>query len=290
MGVLVAFSALRVRGVSLAIITLSGAVAIQSFWFNNQNWGEAIGGSPVPPPSLFGFQLGSEAPFRGLDGQVPSPVFGFMVLLFTILLCSLVANIRRGKLGQRMLAVRSNERASAAAGINVRNVKLVAFTIGSFLAGVSGAMTAYNSGSLSASQFSALNALGVIAYAYIGGITMVSGALFAGLISADALFPHALLVWFGISGTWAIFLAGIALISTLIFSPEGAVGTAYRKRWSAQARRRGALPTEPHGDPVRAREPRSDDRRHSPCQRGNSAAVPSFRDQRARDALSASRT
>ena len=73
-------------------------------------------------------------------------------------------------------------------------------------------------------------ALGVIAYAYIGGITVVSGALFAGLISADALFPHALLVWFGISGTWAIFLAGIALISTLIFSPEGAVGTAYRKR------------------------------------------------------------
>ncbi len=55
--------------------------------------------------------------------------------------------------GQHLLAVRSNERASAAAGINVRNVKLVAFTIGSFLAGVSGAMTAYNSGSLSASQF-----------------------------------------------------------------------------------------------------------------------------------------
>jgi branched-chain amino acid transport system permease protein len=244
-GLVVAFSALRVRGVSLAIITLSGAVAIQSFWFNNSNWGEAIGGSPVPQPSLFGFKLGSAAPFRGLDGQVPSPVFGFMVLLFTILLCMLVANIRRGKLGQRMLAVRSNERASAAAGINVRNTKLVAFTIGSFLAGVSGALTAYNSGSLSASQFSALNALGVIAYAYIGGITMVSGALFAGLISADALFPHALLVWFGISGTWAIFLAGIALISTLIFSPEGAVGTAFRKQ--TERRKRVASGLSPPG-------------------------------------------
>ena len=229
-GIVVAFSALRVRGVSLAIITLSGAVAIQNFWFNNSSFGEAIGGAPVPQPSLFGFKLGTAAPFRGLDGQVPSPVFGFMVLLATILLCMLVANIRRGKLGHLMLAVRSNERASAAAGINVRNVKLIAFTIGSFLAGVSGALIAYNSGSLSADQFSALNALGVIAYAYVGGITMVSGALFAGLISADALFPHALLVWFGVSGTWAIFLAGIALISTLIFSPEGAVGTAYRKQ------------------------------------------------------------
>jgi len=235
-GIVVAFSALRVRGVSLAIITLSGAVAIQNFWFNNSNWGEATYGSPVPQPSIFGFKLGTDAPFRGLDGQIPSPVLGFMVLLFTILLCMLVANIRRGKLGRRMLAVRSNERAAAAAGINVPNVKLVAFTIGSFIAGVGGAMTAYNSGSLSADQFSALNALGVIAYAYIGGITMVSGALFAGAISADALFPHALQVWFGISGTWAIFLAGVALITTLIFSPEGAVGTAYRKQLDRRKR------------------------------------------------------
>jgi branched-chain amino acid transport system permease protein len=229
-GVLVAFSALRVRGVSLAIITLSGAVAIQSFWFNNSNWGEAAGGSAVPQPSLFGLKLGTDAPFRGLDGQLPSPVFGFMVLVCAILVCMFVANVRRGKLGQRMLAVRSNERAAAAAGISVRRVKLIAFTIGSFLAGVSGALLAYQSGSLSSDQFDAINALAVIAYAYIGGITMVSGALFAGAISADALFPHALQVWFGISGTWATLLAGIALITTLIFSPEGAVGTAYRRQ------------------------------------------------------------
>jgi branched-chain amino acid transport system permease protein len=209
---------------------LAGAVVLQNFWFNNSNWGQGTGGSPVPAPSIFGFKLGVNATFRGLDGQIPSPVFGFMVLLFTILVCLLVAKVRRGGLGQRMLAVRSNERAAAGAGVSVRNVKLIAFTIGSFIAGVGGALTAYNSGSLSAAQFSALNALAVIAYAYIGGITMISGALFAGAISADALVPHALQVWFGISGTVAILLAGIALISTLVFSPEGAMGTAYRKR------------------------------------------------------------
>jgi branched-chain amino acid transport system permease protein len=235
-GVLVAFSALRVRGVSLAIITLAGAVAIENFWFGNSNWGEASGGSPVPQPSIFSFKIGVDAPFRGIDGQLPSPVFGFLVLLCVILVCMLVANVRRGKLGQRMLAVRSNERAAAAAGISVRNVKLIAFTIGSFLAGISGSLLAYQSGSLSSDQFSAINALAVIAYAYIGGITMVSGALFAGAISADALFPHALQQWFGISGTWATFLAGIALITTLIFSPEGAVGTAYRKQMERKKR------------------------------------------------------
>jgi branched-chain amino acid transport system permease protein len=140
-----------------------------------------------------------------------------------------------------MLAVRSNERAAAASGINVRNVKLVAFTIGAFIAGVAGALTAYNSGSLSADQFSALNALAVIAYAYIGGITVIAGALFAGAISADALFPHALQAWFGISGTWAILLAGFALISTLVFSPEGAIGTAYRKQQDKKRLRAAGL-------------------------------------------------
>jgi branched-chain amino acid transport system permease protein len=102
-------------------------------------------------------------------------------------------------------------------------------------------LTAYNSGSLSADQFSALNALAVIAYAYIGGITMIAGALFAGAISADALFPHALQAWFGIAGTWAILLAGFALISTLVFSPEGAIGTPYRKQQDKKRLRAAGL-------------------------------------------------
>ena len=76
------------------------------------------------------------APFRGLDGKVPSPVFGFFVVGIALALGLLVANLRRSNLGQRMLAVRSNERAAAAAGINVRNVKLAAFGISSFIAGI----------------------------------------------------------------------------------------------------------------------------------------------------------
>ncbi len=66
-------------------------------------------------------------------------MFGFLVLAATILLALLVANVRRSSLGQRMLAVRSNERAAAAAGINVRNTKLAGFGIAAFVAGMAGA-------------------------------------------------------------------------------------------------------------------------------------------------------
>ncbi len=230
LGLLIAVSALRVRGVQLAVVTLAAAVAIEQFWFGNATWGAGQRGTRVPPPELFGIDLGADAPFKGLDGKVPSPILGFLILAGAVLLCLLVANLRRTNFGQQMLAVRSNERAAAAVGISVRNVKLAAFGVSSFIAGVAGAMYAYNFGSISASRFSALTALGVIAFAYVGGITMVTGAIIAALISTEALFPHALDEWFGVSGTWTLLFGGIALIFNLVMYPEGIAGGMYKKR------------------------------------------------------------
>src|SRR4029077_2189936 len=177
---LIAVSALRARGVSLAVVTLAAAVALEQFGFLNARWGGGDQGSPVEQPELGGFDLSPGAHFRGLDGNIPSPVFGFLVLAATILLGLLVANVRRGSLGQRMLAVRSNERAAAAAGINVSNTKLVGFGIAAFIAGMAGALYAYNFGSVSYSRFGALSALGLIAFAYFGCLTIVFSGVLAG--------------------------------------------------------------------------------------------------------------
>ena len=233
LGLVTAVSALRVRGVSLAVVTLAAAVAIEQFGFVNSTWGGGSAGSPVPQPHLLGLNLGSDASFRGLDGKLPSPLLGFVVLAVTVALCLLVANLRRASLGQRMLAVRSNERAAAAVGINVRNVKLAAFGLGSFIAGVAGALWGYDFGSVSATRFSALTALGLIAFAYLGGITMVSGAVFAGLISTQALFPHIFEKWIlpaNKVGTYTLLLGGLGLLINLILYPEGIAGAGYKKK------------------------------------------------------------
>jgi branched-chain amino acid transport system permease protein len=229
LGELTAVSALRVRGVSLAVVTLGAAVAIVQFGFINSTWGGGGTGSPVPEPRLFGIDLGPQADFHGLDGGLPSPVFGWVVLGVTVGLCLLVATVRRSDLGRRMLAVRSNERAAAAAAVDVRNVKLVAFGISSFIAGIAGTLYAYNFGSVSANRFDAITALGLIAFAYAGGITLVSGAVFAGLISTRGLVPHAFDSWFGISGNWFLLTGGLLLIFTLIQHPEGVAGTLYER-------------------------------------------------------------
>jgi branched-chain amino acid transport system permease protein len=235
-GLVVAVSALRVRGVSLAVVTLAAAVALEQFGFLNVRWGGGFTGSPVTQPKIGGLDLAPDASFRGVDDKIPSPVFGFLVLAAVILLGLLVANVRRSSLGQRMLAVRSNERAAAAAGINVRNVKLAGFGIAAFVAGMAGALYAYNFGSVSYSRFGALAALGLIAFAYFGGVTMVSGAVIAGIGATEGLFPHAFDKWFGLSGNWALLVGGFALIVTLLVNPEGIAGTGWKKKQQKKKR------------------------------------------------------
>jgi branched-chain amino acid transport system permease protein len=238
-GLLTAVSALRVRGVSLAIVSLAAAVALERFVFANPTIGGGESGAPVPPPHLFGLDLSPRAGFPINGETLPSPVFGFVCVVAVTLLGMLVAGIRRSGLGQRMLAVRSNERAAAAAGIDVRAVKLIAFAISSGIAGIAGALYAYNFGSVTASRFGIVTALSFVAFAYLGGITTVSGAIVGGMLVSGGLVVHAVTEWFGIPSSYELLFAGLALIATIMFNPlgvAGAVSAALRRLRSPQRR------------------------------------------------------
>ena len=239
-GLVAAVSALRVRGVNLAIVTIAAAVALEHFVFANTSWGGGVNGSPTPSPKVFGVDFGSGAVYSWTDEKIPSPVFG-LVCIAVVLVCGLfVASLRRSVLGWQMLAVRSNERAAAAAGISVRDVKLAAFAISSFIAGLAGALYAYAYGSVTASQYGIIAALAFVAFAYLGGITTVTGALFGGLIVTDGLGIHAIESWTGLPSNWELVFGGVALILTLLSSPEGIAGAAARDlpRMAGACRRR----------------------------------------------------
>src|SRR4051812_35290011 len=250
LGFVAGASALRVRGVSLAGVTLAAAGGVEQFGFANSTWGAGATGSPVPELELAGIDLGPRASFRGLDGDVPSPVLGFVVLAVVIALCLLVANLRRSGLGRRMLAVRSNERAAAAAGINVRNTKFAAWGISSFIAGVGGTLYGYSLGSVSAERFGILIALAFVAFAYVGGITMVSGAVIGGLLATSGVIPHIFEAELGISGTWTLLVAGVTLVLNLVLFPDGIAGSQYQKKKLAAAK---AAAPAPRPQPVEER-------------------------------------
>ncbi|CAI7978348.1 branched-chain amino acid transport system permease protein [Frankia sp. Hr75.2] len=257
LGLAIAVSALRVRGITLVVLTLAGADAIQKFVFANPEWGGGEGATKVQQPSLFGIDVGTDAGFRGLDGLLPSPVFGFFALAVVVALYMLVANLRRGDLGRRMLAVRSNERAAAASGVNVRAVKMTAFGLGSAIAGVAGVMFAYSYGTVSAGSYEIMACLALIAALYVLGITMVQGAVLAGFGATGAVLPLILQKWVfpeNQIALWVQLFSALGLILQLNIFPEGVMAHMWRKR----QRKAGVTtlePATPRNEAIRPESP-----------------------------------
>jgi branched-chain amino acid transport system permease protein len=237
LGFLCGIPALRVRGVTLAVVTLAAAVAIEEFGFANTMWGGGVTGSTVPPPTVFGYDFGPNGPFHGFFGAAPSPLFGWVVLAVLVLLGLFVSNLRRSGFGQDMLAVRANERAAAAAGVDIRSTKLLGFTLSAAVAGAGGTLLAYTYGSITADSYDTITALSLIAFAYISGITTVSGAVWGGLIFIGSISAYAMEQWFGIQGEWFMLVGGILLVATLVHRPEG-VATAIFYGRAPEPRRR----------------------------------------------------
>ena len=118
------------------------------------------------------------------------------------------------------------------------------FGIAAFIAGMAGALYAYNFGSVSYSRFGALTALGLIAFAYFGGITMVSGAVIAGVGATEGLLPHAFDEWFGLSGNWALLDRRLRVDRHPARQPGGHCRNRIQEEAAEEeAARRGGRPT-----------------------------------------------
>ncbi len=226
LGVVVAVPALRVRGIQLAVVTMALGVAVGTLIFTNRWFIGDTGALPIEEdPRLFGIDLAA-----AVGADFNRPQFGMLLLAVTVLCALLVVNLRRSSTGRRFLAVRANEAAAAAAGIDVSRTKLLAFAISSFLAGLGGAMLAYLRGQLSGDSFSVFVSLSLVAFAYLGGIGLVSGALIAGAIVPGGLVVGLVDKGFGGENldTYANLVGGIGLILTAIWNTDGIAGKAVR--------------------------------------------------------------
>lgn len=236
-GVLVAQPALRVRGVNLAVVTFAAAAAIEELVFRNPRLASGGGAVTVKPPTLFGFDVGPSNTglrvfgFKG-DGQNPNVWFGVLCLVVTVLMVVLVANLRRSPLGRRMLAVRANERAAAAAGVSVARTKMLAFGLAAFVAGVGGVLSGYRFGSVTPLYFGALASLVIAAIAYLGGIASVGGAVAAGLLAAGGVSELVVTDVLHLAPQFGNLAAGVGLIVVTVLNPSGLAG-GLRRLWPA---------------------------------------------------------
>ena len=133
-----------------------------------------------------------------------------------------VANLRRGRAGHRLIALRSNERAAAAIGIDVRGAKLYAFAIGAGIAAVGGILAGFDAGyAVTISNFDAYTSILYVAFAVVGGIGYVIGPLFASQLVAGGVGAYvAQLVVPGLQN-YLNLIAGLMLVVILIQDPDG---------------------------------------------------------------------
>jgi len=236
-GIILGFPVLRLRGDYLAIVTLGFGEIIRIILVN---WSDVTGGpngiNGIPRPSFFGlpFLNPDAAPddvttfsqFFHLDF---SPLQRVIFLYYVILILALVTNaftlrLRKLPIGRAWEALREDEIACRALGLNPRNIKLSAFAIGAMIGGFAGSFFATRLGFISPESFTFLESAIVLAIVVLGGMGSQLGVVLAATV---LVMLNEFGRWFdGVPlledmGKFRMLIFGMAMIAIMIWRPRG---------------------------------------------------------------------
>jgi ABC-type branched-subunit amino acid transport system ATPase component/branched-subunit amino acid ABC-type transport system permease component len=215
-GLLLGLPALRTRGVSLAVLTMGFAVALQSLIFGGTLSGVGISGDQVGSRSLFGFDI---------DGIAHPRRYATFAIAAFLLGTIAVANVRRSQSGRRMIAVRESERAARALGIDVYSVKLYAFSLGAAIAAGGGIVLAYRNPTLTyGTGYDYTQSLSLLADGVVGGLGSVAGALVGAFsLAAGGIMYQVLATLLRGHDQVFVLIGGLGLIYVLWDASDGVV-------------------------------------------------------------------
>ncbi|MEB3101066.1 branched-chain amino acid ABC transporter permease [Ferviditalea candida] len=205
-GLLVGIPSLRLKGDYLAIATLGFAEIIRVVFLNI----DYVGGAAGMQVSHF-----------------TSWSYAFVSLFVTLLV---IMNFTNSTHGRACIAIRENEIAADAMGINTTYYKVVAFAIGSFFAGIAGGLYAHNFYIIQPSNFGFLKSFDILIFVVLGGLGSLSGAVFAAiLMTIVSTFLQ------GYPETRMIIYS-VVLVIVMLYRPQGLMGTkeitAYLGKWT----------------------------------------------------------
>jgi len=225
-GVMLGFPVLRLRGDYLAIVTLAFGEIIRVVLLN---WTQLTGGpngiSDIPRPTLFGLKFsmdGGPGTFAGFFGIEPSVTQRVAFLFYVILALALLTNwvsmrLRRLPLGRAWEALREDEIACRALGINVTTTKLTAFAIGACFGGFAGAFFATRQAFISPESFTFIESAIVLAVVVLGGLGSQLGVALAAIvmIGGSEVFRD--------FAEYRMLIFGVALVVVMVVRPRGLV-------------------------------------------------------------------
>ena len=198
----VGLPALRLRGLYLAVTTLVFALAVNSWLLNRQffDW--------VPQERIERLPL-----FGRIDVSTPTRFYGYSLVVFALVFLAL-RGVRRSRTGRAIVALRENELAAQAFSVSPVPVKLTAFTISGFVAGIAGGLFVHLSQSFDLTSYSAAASLDVFTAAVVGGL----GSLFGGVLGAVFLRGSE---WFITSPEWRLLSSALGVLVVLLIIPGG---------------------------------------------------------------------
>jgi branched-chain amino acid transport system permease protein len=184
---------------------------------NFDNIGGSLGFSPAPPTYV------SPTPWLGATGHAGI----FFAFVFATLLCIVAYRLKSSSKGRQLLAVRENEIAAEAMGIDTSRVKVVAFVLASFFAGIGGALYAHQFGvALSPSDLGFQKSIDLVIIVVLGGMGSITGVVLAATILT--ILPEA----FREFSEYRMIVYALALIVVMIVRPKGLMGI--RELWDLQ--------------------------------------------------------
>jgi branched-chain amino acid transport system permease protein len=228
-GLIIGAPTLRLRGDYLAIVTLAFGEIFRIVANNlDGTAGPNITRGPNGISGIPDLKLGA------LDLGAPHTVFGvelpyfanyyFFELLMLVLVMLVFSRLNASRIGRAWVAIREDETAAAAMGINTIKLKLLAFAIGAFLAGGAGSMSAHVGTQVSPESFTFIESVLLLAAVVLGGMGTIPGALLGA--AALAIIPEKL----RFLQDKRLLVFGIALILMMRFRPEGIVPNKRRRR------------------------------------------------------------
>ena len=186
-GVLLGAPTLKLRGDYLAIVTLGFGEIIRVF-LNNLDRPINLTNGPkginqIDSIKIFGFDLGKPHEFFGFEFSSVS-MYYYLFLALVIVSVVICHRLENSRIGRAWMAIREDEIAAKAMGINTRNLKLLAFGMGATFGGVSGSMFAAFQGFVSPESFSLMESIMIVAMVVLGGIGHLPGVILGALLLA----------------------------------------------------------------------------------------------------------
>jgi branched-chain amino acid transport system permease protein len=248
-GVLLGTPTLKLRGDYLAIVTLGFGEIIRIF-LNNLSQPVNITNGPQGITLIDPFHVGS---FSFAQPQTLGPLtfsgpIKYYYFLLVVLILVIVLNVRlqNSRIGRAWEAIREDEIAARAMGINTRNMKLLAFAMGASFGGIAGGMFAAMQGFISPESFVLVESVNVLAMVVLGGMGNIPGVILGAILLSFA--PEVLRYTVGpvqqqVFGRMLIdpevirmLLFGFTLVIMMLFRPAGILPSATRKRELEQKR------------------------------------------------------